>query len=339
MYKEINLQEKIFIAGSDGMVGSAILRKMKEKGYGNQKLGGEILAPKRNVLDLLNLSDLKDWFSVNKPTVVILAAAKVGGILANSSYPFDFIYENIKIQNNVIETSWLNGVKRFVFLGSSCIYPKFAKQPIIEEELLTKALEKTNESYALAKITGINLCSSLRSEYSFDAISLMPTNLYGPGDNYNLQNSHVLPALIRKFYDAKKNNKRNVVCWGSGNPKREFLHVDDLSDACLYALKYWDPSSSISPRTNSNEILTYLNVGTGTDISIKELAEKIANEVGYTGDITWDKSKPDGTPKKQLNISRIKNLGWSPKIDLESGIRSTIQAFISEMQDKSLRIK
>ena len=329
----ITKSDSIYIAGHKGMVGSSIYRKFKVNNYNN------LIIKDKKELDLLDQSSVNSFFDKERPDVVILAAAKVGGIEANSKYPTEFLLENLKIQINIIETAWKYKAKRLLFLGSSCIYPKFAKQPIIEEELLTKALEKTNESYALAKITGINLCSSLRSEYSFDAISLMPTNLYGPGDNYNLQNSHVLPALIRKFYDAKKNNKRNVVCWGSGNPKREFLHVDDLSDACLYALKYWDPSSSISPRTNSNEILTYLNVGTGTDISIKELAEKIANEVGYTGDITWDKSKPDGTPKKQLNISRIKNLGWSPKIDLESGIRSTIQAFISEMQDKSLRIK
>ena len=327
MYKEINLQEKIFIAGSDGMVGSAILRKMKEKGYGNQKLGGEILAPKRNVLDLLNLSDLKDWFSVNKPTVVILAAAKVGGILANSSYPFDFIYENIKIQNNVIETSWLNGVKRFVFLGSSCIYPKFAKQPIIEESLLTGELEKTNEPYAIAKISGIKLCEALRKQHGFDAISLMPTNLYGPKDNYQNKNSHVMASLIKKFCEAKFYKFSKVTCWGSGNPEREFMHVDDLAEAIIFCLEKWNPDKPNAPRNKSGDPINFLNVGTGKDISISNLAKIISEIVNYDTEIIWDRSKPDGTPKKQLNIEKIKLLGWRPKIDLINGIEKTVLDF------------
>ena len=327
MCKEINLQEKIFIAGSDGMVGSAILRKMKEKGYGNQKLGGKILAPKRNVLDLLNLSDLKDWFSVNKPTVVILAAAKVGGILANSSYPFDFIHENIKIQNNVIETSWLNEVKRFVFLGSSCIYPKFAKQPIIEESLLTGALERTNEPYAIAKISGIKLCEALRKQHGFDAISLMPTNLYGPKDNYQNKNSHVMASLIKKFCEAKFYKLPKVTCWGSGNPEREFMHVDDLAEAIIFCLEKWNPDKPNAPRNESGDPINFLNVGTGKDISISKLAEMIAKIVNYDNEIIWDRNKPDGTPKKQLNIEKIKLLGWRPKIDLINGIEKTVLDF------------
>ena len=329
MNKEITLQEKIFIAGSNGMVGSAVHRKLKEKGYGNEELGGKILTPNRKVLDLLNLSDLKDWFALNKPTVVILAAAKVGGIVANASYPFDFIYENIKIQNNVIETSWLNGVKRFVFLGSSCIYPKFAEQPITEESLLTGELEKTNEPYAIAKIAGIKLCESLRFQHGFDAISLMPTNLYGPKDNYHHKNSHVMASLIRKFYEAKVYKLSSVICWGSGKPEREFMHVDDLAEAIIFCLEKWNPDNPNSPRNKSGEPLNFLNVGTGKDISILNLAEIISEIIGAKTEIIWDHSQPDGTPKKQLNIEKIKSLGWSSKVNLKDGISQTVLDFES----------
>ena len=334
MNREITFQEKIFIAGSNGMVGSAIHRKLREKGYGNEELGGKILAPNRKLLDLLNLSDLKDWFALHKPTVVILAAAKVGGIVANASYPFDFIYENLKIQNNVIETSWLNGVKRFVFLGSSCIYPKFAKQPITEESLLTGELEKTNEPYAIAKIAGIKLCESLRIQYGFDAISLMPTNLYGPKDNYHQENSHVMASLIRKFYEAKVYKLPSVTCWGSGKPEREFMHVDDLAEAIIFCLEKWNPNNSNSPRNKSGEPINFLNVGTGKDISIYNLAEIIAKIVGSNTEIIWDRSKPDGTPKKQLNIEKIKSLGWSSKINLKDGIAKTVLDFQSNYFNK-----
>ena len=327
MNKEITYEEKFFIAGSTGMVGSSIIRKLKEKGYGNKNYGGEILAPKRNELNLLDLVEVKNWFELYKPSVVILAAAKVGGILANSSYPFDFIFENIKIQNNVIEAAWLNKVKRFIFLGSSCIYPKFAKQPIIEESLLTGELEKTNEPYAIAKISGIKLCESLRKQYGFDAISLMPTNLYGPKDNYHQHNSHVMASLIKKFCEAKAYNQAAVTCWGSGKPEREFMHVDDLSEAVIFCLEKWNPNKSNAPKDQSGNPLYFLNVGTGEDISILSLSEIISNAVGYQGKIIWDQSKPDGTPKKQLNIEKLKNLGWVPKIKLIDGIAKTVIDF------------
>ena len=327
MSKEITYAEKFFIAGSTGMVGSSIIRKLKEKGYGDREYGGEILAPKRNELNLLDLNEVQNWFELHKPSVVILAAAKVGGIMANSSYPFDFIFENMKIQNNVIETAWLNDVKRFVFLGSSCIYPKFAKQPIAEESLLTGELEKTNEPYAIAKISGIKLCESLRKQYGFDAISLMPTNLFGPKDNYHPQNSHVMASFIKKFCEAKINNKSSVTCWGSGKPKREFMHVDDLSEAIIFCLEKWNPSKSNSPKSKLGNPLSFLNVGTGEDISISNLSEIISKEVGYQGKVIWDQSKPDGTPKKQLNIEKIKSLGWRPKIKLIDGISKTVLDF------------
>ncbi len=327
MNKEITFQEKFFIAGSAGMVGSAISKKLKEKGYGNKDNGGELLLPKRDELNLLNLAEVQDWFKVNKPTVVILAAAKVGGIVANSTYPFDFINQNLKIQNNVIETAWLNGVKRFVFLGSSCIYPKFAQQPIIEESLLTGELEKTNEPYAIAKIAGIKLCESLRNQYGFDAISLMPTNLYGPKDNYHSQNSHVMASLIRKFYEAKVHNLSSVTCWGSGKPEREFMHVDDLAEAIVFCLEKWNPSKDNAPKSTSGYPLSFLNVGTGKDISILELSEIISRTVNFNGEIIWDLSKPDGTPKKQLNIDKLKSIGWSPKINLIEGISQTVLDF------------
>ena len=265
-----------------------------------------------------------------------MAAAKVGGIEANNNDPTGFLLENLKIQNNVIESAWKIKSKRLLFLGSSCIYPKFAKQPINEEELLRSPLEPTNESYALAKIAGLRLCKSLRNQYGFDAISLMPTNLYGPGDNYDLQSGHVLPVLIRKFYEAKENQSKEVVCWGTGSPYREFLHVDDLGKACLFALENWDPKSIYSPRDSFNEPLTYLNVGTGKDMTIKELALLIAEIVGFEGKIIWDESKPNGTPRKQLDITRIKSMGWTPKISLRDGLASTISIY-KELNKKNNR--
>ncbi len=327
----INKRDRIFIAGHTGMVGSAIKKKFIKNGYSN------LLLPNRKDLDLLNNNSVKDWFNANNPDVVILAAAKVGGIQANFEFPGDFILENLKIQTNIVENSWKNDVKRFLFLGSSCIYPKFAPQPLKEKYLLTGPLEITNESYAIAKISGIKLCSSIREQYGFDAISLMPTNLYGPRDNYHPTNSHVLPSLIRKFYNAKVNNKSNVTCWGSGSPKREFLHVDDLAEAAVHILE----------KVSSNDKLLFeeesrfdgiINIGTGKDISIKELAELISMETEYRGKIIWDKSKPDGTPRKLLDVSKANQLGWKAKIDIKNGIKLTIKSFIEELQNGSIRL-
>ena len=306
------------------MAGSAIKRAFQKKGYEN------ILNPSRKELDLLDYKQVKDWFNLNKPDVVVLAAARVGGIYANSNYPANFILENLKIQNNVIEAAWRNGTKRLLFLGSSCIYPKFANQPIVEEELLSKQLEPTNEWYAIAKICGIKLCAALRIQHDFDAITLMPTNLYGPGDNYHKSNSHVLPALIRRFHEAVINEEDFVTCWGSGKPLREFLHVDDLGNACVFALENWDPSIT---KDENGKSLTHLNVGTGLDISINDLAEIIARECKFKGKIIWDKTKPDGTPKKLLDVRRINDLGWKASIDLERGIKMAIQNFKEELNN------
>lgn len=329
MNHKISLQEKIFVAGSRGMVGSAICRALIKNGYGLDSNGGSILTPDKKELDLSNSSSVKDWFDRNKPTITILAAAKVGGILANQTYPTDFLLNNLKIQNNVIESSWQSGVKRLLFLGSSCIYPKFANQPIKEEYLLNGSLEKSNEWYAVAKIAGIKLCQALRKQYKFDAISLMPTNLYGPQDNYHPTESHVMAALISKFCFAKKQSKKYVECWGTGNPLREFLHVDDLASAALFCLEKWDPDKKNSPKDFNGEPLTFLNVGTGNDISIRDLAQKIAQIVGFEGEIIWDKLKPDGTPRKKLDIQKITELGWIPKISLDQGIRETISLYMN----------
>tara|TARA_B100001989_G_scaffold236171_1_gene197913 strand:+ start:578 stop:1576 length:999 start_codon:yes stop_codon:yes gene_type:complete len=331
MKNKINKDDKIFIAGGSGMVGSAIKRELIRCGYENDQ--ERILTPSRSKLNLLNSHEVEDWFKSNSPSVVIIAAARVGGIAANNSRPLDFILENLKIQTNLIENSFKSKVKRLLFLGSSCIYPKFAKQPIKEEYLLDGKLESTNEWYALAKIAGIKLCEALRKQENFDAICLMPTNLYGPGDNYHPLNSHVLPALIRKFIDAKKNKLKSVKCWGSGEPYREFLHVDDLAKACIFALEKWDPDDKSSPKDIHDNPLNFLNVGTGIDLSIKDLASKIAHEVGYKGLIKWDKSKPDGTPKKLLDISRIKSLGWTPTISLDDGISKTIELYKTIYKD------
>ena len=327
MIKKVSFEDKFFIAGSNGMVGSAVCRMLKEKGYGNNKLGGKLFTPSKKELNLLNLDNVKDWFKLNKPDIVILAAAKVGGILANSTYPYEFLIENLKIQQNVIETAWLNGVKRFLFLGSSCIYPKYATQPIKEEELLRGELEKTNECYAIAKISGLKICESLRIEHGFDAISLMPTNLYGPRDNYDSKNSHVMAALIKKFCEAENTLSSSITCWGSGNPEREFMHVDDLAEACLFCLENWDPDDINAPKNFNGEPLLYLNIGTGKDISIKNLVELISKETSFKGEVIWDYTKPDGTPKKLLNIEKIKSLGWTPKIELKEGIKRTINDY------------
>ncbi len=330
MGKRISLDDKIFIAGASGMAGSAITRQLIKKGYGNTQFGGKLFTPTSKALNLLNIEEIEKWFQVNKPNVVIIAAAKVGGILANSNKPTEFILKNLKIQTNLIETSWKYNVKRLLFLGSSCIYPKYSKQPIKEDYLLEGQLEPTNQWYAVAKISGIKLCQALRIEHNFDAISLMPTNLYGPGDNYDPLSSHVMASFIRKFYNAFINNELKVECWGTGSPLREFMHVDDLGDAVVFALENWDPESDDAPKNDLGEKHYFLNVGTGVDISIKDLAEKIALATNYKGIIYWDKNKPDGTPKKQLDISNIRKIGWAPKISLDEGIKKTLDIYKKE---------
>ena len=327
----INKKDKIFIAGHNGMVGNAILRELKRNNYQN------IITAERNKLDLSNSLEVKRWFKINQPDVVILAAAKVGGIKANNEYPTDFLFNNLEIQNNVIYSSWENKVKRFLFLGSSCIYPKFAPQPIKEDYLLTGSLEPTNEWYAIAKIAGIKLCDALRKQHNFDAISLMPTNLYGPLDNYNPENSHVLPAFIKKFDDATQNNINEVTCWGSGNALREFLYVDDLASASIFALEKWSPSNLNAPKKEDGEILTLLNVGSNDEVSISDLANEIAIATGYKGKIFWDKTKPDGTPKKELDKTHLNNLGWQSKTSLKDGIRKTINFYRQEKENGILR--
>tara|TARA_Y100000589_G_scaffold331972_1_gene388327 strand:+ start:3149 stop:4135 length:987 start_codon:yes stop_codon:yes gene_type:complete len=326
--KSINKKDRIFVAGHTGMVGNALVKELRKKGYSNLYL------PTRQDLDLLDYESVNCWFERNKPKVVILAAAKVGGIEANFKYPGDFILENLKIQTNVIDNSWKYKVKRFIFLGSSCIYPKFSPQPIKEEYLLSGHLEITNEPYAIAKIAGLKLCSALSKQYNFDAITLMPTNLYGPGDNYNINNSHVLPSLINRFYSARTKGEKSVKCWGSGIPKREFLHVDDLANASLFVLENF---SNIKKTISINNSPQFLNVGTGKDISIKDLAYLVAEKIGYKGEISWDYSKPDGTPRKLLDISRLNNLGWKPSILLENGIEQTIKCYIQDLNNNNIR--
>jgi len=321
--------DRIFVAGHRGMAGSAICRALQRAGYGDPQRGGALLTASRETLDLLDAAAVERWFATQRPTVVALAAAKVGGIHANSTYPADFLLDNLKIQTHVIETAWRHGVRRLLFLGSSCIYPKFAEQPIREEALLTGALEPTNEWYAIAKITGIKLCAALRQQHGFDAISLMPTNLYGPGDNYHPTNSHVLPALIRRFHEAAERGDASVTCWGTGKPLREFLHVDDLGEACVFALEHWQPTAD-QPQ--------HLNVGTGVDLTIRELAEAVAEATGFRGTIAWDASKPDGTPKKQLDVSRLAALGWRARISLREGLRDTVRLFLEQLDQQLVRL-
>ena len=323
----IQPSDRFFVAGASGMAGSAIVRALQRNGYGDPDKGGELLTPSRQELNLLDDSAVQHWMNKRKPDVVVLAAATVGGIEANRSRPADFILENLRLETQVIEAAWRTGVRRLLFLGSSCIYPKFASQPIREESLLTGALEPTNAWYAIAKIAGIKLCEALLLQHGFDAISLMPTNLYGPGDNYHSSNSHVLPAMIRRFHEAKQRNDKSVSCWGTGTPLREFLHADDLGEACVFALENWSALSENAPKDDKGNSLAFLNVGTGKDISIRNLAEKIAANIGFEGNIRWDHSKPDGTPRKQLDVSRLAALGWHAKIDLSEGLTSTLIDF------------
>lgn len=302
-------QDRIFVAGHRGLVGSAIARRLQAEGFSNLLLAG------RDRVDLRNRDALEAFFSEEKPDVVFLAAAKVGGIHANNIYPAEFLFENLQIQDNVIDAAYRHGAKKLVFLGSSCIYPKLAPQPIREEYLLTGALEPTNEWYAIAKIAGIKMCQAYRRQYGFNAISLMPTNLYGPGDNFDLQNSHVLPALIRKFHEAKLRGDAEVVMWGTGTPRREFLHVDDLADAVVHLAKTYEGEDIV-------------NIGVGDDIAIRELAELVKDITGFEGAIVNDTSKPDGTPRKLLDVSRLEGLGWKAKIPLREGIESTYRWFL-----------
>ena len=310
MNKLINYEDKVFVAGHNGMVGKAVCRSLKKYGYHN------IITCDRSDLDLANSKAVDEFIYQNKPNIVVLAAAKVGGIYANNKYPGAFILENLMIQTNVIKSSWNLNVKRLLFLGSSCIYPKFCEQPIKEQYLLSGNLEKTNEYYAIAKIAGLKLCEGLNIQYGLDAISLMPTNLYGTGDNYDLETSHVLPALVRKFCDAKENNLDKVICWGDGSPLREFLHCDDLGDACVFTLENIN-LNRINQILDLEYKISHVNIGTGSDLTIKNLAELIANEVGFEGEIVWDLTKPNGTPQKKLDVSLINKLGVPYKFPLK----------------------
>jgi len=312
--KTLKKESKIFIAGHRGMVGSSIWRNLEEKGFTN------LVGKSSNELDLRVQSDVEVFFEIEKPDVVIDAAARVGGILANNSYPYQFLMDNLQIQNNLISTSLNYDVKKFVFLGSSCIYPKISDQPIAETSLLTGALEPTNEWYAIAKITGVKSCEAIRKQYGKDFVCLMPTNLYGFNDNFDLATSHVLPAMIRKFHDAKMMQKDFVELWGSGKPLREFLFVDDLAEAVFFTL------NSILPEN-------LYNVGYGSDISIEDLANKIKEIIGFEGRILWDSTKPDGTFKKLMDSTKMKSLGWSPKVDLDEGILKTYNWFLSNLHN------
>lgn len=303
--------DKIYIAGHRGMVGSAIVRKLQKEGFNN------LVTKTSKELDLKNQAGVNAFFEKEKPAYVFLAAAKVGGILANNIYRADFIYDNIMIQSNIIHAAHQQDVEKLMFLGSSCIYPKMAAQPLKEEYLLTGLLEPTNEPYAIAKIAGIKMCDAFRAQYGCNFISVMPTNLYGPNDNYDLANSHVLPALIRKFHEAKKNNTPEVVMWGTGSPKREFLHVEDLADACFYLMQTYNEAGLV-------------NIGTGEDIAILDLAKLMKKIVGYTGKITHDLSKPDGTPRKLMDVSKLNNAGWTAKIDLKTGIERVYEGLRGE---------
>lgn len=302
---------KIFVAGHRGMVGSAIYRKLQKEGYQN------IITKTSKELDLRNQQAVADFFAAEKPDYVFLAAAKVGGIVANNTYRADFLYENLAIQNNVIHQSYVNGVTKLMFLGSSCIYPKMAPQPLKEDYLLTGTLEPTNEPYAIAKIAGIKMCDAYRDQYGCNFISVMPTNLYGLNDNYHPENSHVLPALIRKFDEAKNNGSKEVVIWGTGSPMREFLFADDLADACYFLMEnYSEP--------------TLINIGTGEDLTIKDLALAVKKTVGFEGELVFDTSKPDGTPRKLMDVSKLHNLGWKHRIVLEKGLKLAYQDYLSK---------
>jgi GDP-L-fucose synthase len=312
MSHKLSPQSRIYVAGHRGLVGAALVRELEARGCSN------LLLSSRAELDLRNQQAVSNFFSSNRPDYVFLAAAKVGGIMANSTKPAEFLYDNLAIQTNVIHEAWRTGVRKLVFLGSSCIYPKFAPQPIQEDSLLTGPLEPTNEAYAIAKIAGLKLAAAYRAQYGFNAISLMPTNLYGPGDNFDLETSHVLPALIRRFHEAKLSGAGEVTLWGTGTPRREFLHVDDLASAACFALEHYEDPMP-------------LNVGVGDDLSIAELAATVARVIGYSGEMRYDSSKPDGTPRKLLDVTRLRKLGWKASIGLEQGIASTYSWFCANL--------
>ena len=305
----MNPNSRVFVAGHKGLVGSAIVRNLKQRGYNS------ISSSPSDHWDLRKRDDVDTFFRIHNPEYVFIAAAKVGGIHANSTYPAEFIYDNLMIQTNIIDAAYKNGVKKLIMLGSSCIYPRLAKQPMKEEELLTSELEPTNDAYAVAKIAGLRMARAYRQQYGFNAISLMPTNLYGPGDNFHPENSHVMPALIRRFHEAEKSDAPKVTCWGDGSAMREFLHVDDLAEACYVCMQDYDEDY-------------HINVGTGEDVTIKELTETIVDVVGYAGDVEWDTSKPNGTPRKLLNVDKIHKLGWKHKIGLREGIVSTYRWYM-----------
>ncbi len=313
----MNKNSKIYIAGHRGMVGSAITRQLEQEGFTN------LVFRTSKELDLRNQQAVFSFFEIEKPAYVFLAAAKVGGIVANNTYRADFIYENLAVQNNVIHGAYLHGVTKLMFLGSSCIYPKMAPQPLKEESMLTGLLEPTNEPYAIAKIAGIKMCEAYRAQYGCNFISVMPTNLYGPNDNYDLQNSHVLPAMLRKFHEAKIKQDSAVILWGSGSPMREFMYVDDLANACVFLMQNYNEEA-------------FVNIGTGTDISIKALAEMVKNIVGFEGALVWDSSKPDGTPRKLMDVSKLHGLGWHHQMELEQGIALAYQDFLKNHE--SLRL-
>jgi nucleoside-diphosphate-sugar epimerase len=319
----LNTESKIYVAGHRGMVGSAIVRQLQAQGCAN------IITRTHAELDLTQQAAVTDFFQTEKPDVVILAAAKVGGILANNNYPADFIYENLMMETNIIHQAWRAGVENLLFLGSSCIYPKLAAQPMSEHALLTGTLEPTNEPYAIAKIAGIKLCESYNRQYGTDYRSVMPTNLYGPNDNFHPQNSHVLPALMRRFHEAAANKTPNVTIWGSGTPKREFLHVDDMATASLFALSLDKENYA----ANTEPMLSHINVGTGVDISIRELAEMMAEITDFKGTIEFDSSKPDGAPRKLMDVSRLARMGWQAKISLQVGLRETYDWFLKHTVD------
>ncbi|MEX5757210.1 GDP-L-fucose synthase [Providencia hangzhouensis] len=316
------MRKTVFVAGHNGMVGSAIVRQLQNRS------DIELITQARSELDLTNQAAVDLFFKKNKIDEVYLAAAKVGGIHANNTYPADFIYENLIIECNIIHSAHKNNVQNLLFLGSSCIYPKLAKQPMSESELLTGRLEATNEPYAIAKIAGIKLCESYNRQYGRDYRSVMPTNLYGENDNFHAENSHVIPALMRRFHEAKLNNDKEVIVWGTGTPMREFLYVDDMAAASVYVMEL----DKKTYQENTQSMLSHINVGTGVDCTIREMAETMAKVVGFTGDITFDSSKPDGTPRKLMDVSRLKDLGWSYSIDLESGLTQTYQWFLQNQQ-------
>jgi GDP-L-fucose synthase len=318
VHRPLDRSARVFVVGGSGLVGSAVRRELRREGF------TDVVAPGSAKLDLTNRQTVLDWFAAMRPDVVVLAAARVGGIKANATRPAEFLSDNLRIQVNTLDAALEHGVERLLFLGSSCIYPKFAEQPIREEALLTGPLEPTNDAYAIAKIAGILQVQAVRRQYGLPWISAMPTNLYGPGDNFHPEHSHVLPSLMRRFHEAKKSGARRVVNWGSGTPRREFLHVDDLARACLHLIEHYDADGPV-------------NVGTGTDLTIRELAELVADVVGYRGSVEWDTEQPDGTPRKLLDVSRLIALGWAPRIGLREGIARTYAWYVDNLESGTLR--